>query len=234
LFPLKASDLPPEDRFPLDRENILSGRTEARLDRFVEAGVITKLTPEQRRAAMEAMLAEITPGEDIWIFAYGSLMWNPTIHFEERLFCRVHGYHRQFCFWSVIGRGSPDAPGLMLSLESGGSCAGAVYRVKDDKAHTEAEIVFLREMLTGMYRPKWVTARTERGPVKAITFVSNRDHQHYAGRIDPETAAQYISQAEGHLGPCQEYLENCIRNLAEFGIRDRTLDSIYEHIEPAR
>src|ERR1700730_7346137 len=82
------------------------------------------VSPEERDASLKAFVAEIAPGEDAWVFGYGSLMWNPAIHVAETRPGTIHGYHRSFCFDMLLWRASPECPGLMLALDRGGSCHG--------------------------------------------------------------------------------------------------------------
>src|SRR5689334_23181773 len=87
------------------------------------------LTNDERAASLGALLGERMGRQDIWIFAYGSLIWNPLIHFVEQRGARLHGWHRRFCLWTAAGRGTPERPGLFLSLERGGSCRGVAFRI---------------------------------------------------------------------------------------------------------
>ncbi len=161
------------------------------------------------------------------MFGYGSLVWNPAFHFTERSLATVHGYHRRFCLWSTIGRGSPDAPGLMLGLDHGGCCRGVAYRVDEAAAGTELDILWRREMLAEAYRAVWTPVRLQSGRrVHAITFVINRSNARYIPRLDEAEAARHISGAAGNLGPCHEDLCETIAHLAELGIPDRPLERL--------
>ena len=68
------------------------------------------------------------PRGDVWIFAYGSLIWNPIFPFAEKRVARIYGLHRSFCLWSRVGRGTRENPGLVLGLDDGGSCSGLALR----------------------------------------------------------------------------------------------------------
>ena len=87
------------------------------------------MTAEEREAQIKNMLAQAPHPDSVWVFGFGSLIWNPAFHFAERRVARIHGFHRKFCLWARAGRGSPESPGLMLSLEAGGSCTGVAYRL---------------------------------------------------------------------------------------------------------
>src|SRR3984957_6389090 len=161
-------------------------------------------------ADLDAALALHAPGEDVWLFGYGSLMWNPAIEFAERRAGVVRGWHRRFCLWLHIGRGSPDNPGLMLALDRGGSCVGMLFRIPASDARAELLLAWRRELFTSAYRSRWVTAMTTEGPVRAVTFVANRAHLRYAGRLDEASVAARLATATGSLGSCAAYLAHTL------------------------
>ncbi len=188
------------------------------------------LSPEEQRASIEAVLGRRAERGDVWLFAYGSLIWNPLIHYAEKCVGTVHGYHRCFCLWSHTGRGTRAKPGLMLGLERGGACRGIVYRIAEAQAPAELEVVWRREMLTGAYAPRWVTVVTERGPLQAIAFLINRRHERYAGRLPEDRIIATIAEAQGPLGACATYLFNTVAHLEELGIRDRRLARLRDRV----
>jgi len=188
------------------------------------------LSEAEVRASLAAILAAPDAPPEVWVFAYGSLMWNPAFHFVEQRVALVRGFHRRFCLWAHLGRGSPDAPGLMLGLEAGGSCRGVVYRIAADAVASELEIVWLREMLSRAYRPRWVSAQTPAGAVRAIAFTINRAHDRYAGRLPDDIVAATIAGASGNLGPCADYLFNTVAHLEALGIHDRRLALLRDRV----
>lgn len=212
-------------RRKITRESILEGRVRDFVEDHPELRRLL-LPEEERRASLEAILARARSRDDVWVFAYGSLIWNPAFHFVERRIARVHGYHRRFCLWTAIGRGSLDNPGLLLGLERGGACRGLVYRIAEPDVETELDIIWRREMLTGAYHPTWVSAHTESAKVPAITFVINRDNNRYAGRLSEDRIARVIASAHGTVGPCCEYLFETVEHLHELGIRDHRLEAM--------
>lgn len=210
--------------YELTRETVLNGTMRAFLAAADPSLRLT--TPEENRASIEAMLSSRPDGGgDVWLFAYGSLIWNPMIHFAERSVATVRGYHRRFCLWTHLGRGSLAAPGLTLGLEHGGACRGVAYRIAAAEAQQELEIVWGREMITGAYCPRWVrmTADSPQKATWAISFVINRSHARYAGLLPEERVAKVIAEARGPLGACATYLFNTATHLAELGIPDRHL-----------
>lgn len=206
----------------LQRDDLASDAFEARILELLPPGYMTFLTPQERESSLRATLDE-APDGDVWLFGYGSLMWNPAILHDEQALCLLRGWHRRFCLWTPLGRGTVEKPGLVLGLERGGACKGMAFRIPRDAAEHELRLVWRREMLTGGYVPRWVTVDTADGPVRAVTFVINREGPRYAGRMCEVETAATIATAEGFLGTCRAYLEESIRALAAHGIRDRHL-----------
>jgi cation transport protein ChaC len=189
------------------------------------------ISAEEHKASIEAVLAErAEEGGDVWLFAYGSLIWNPLIHFVEKQVGTVHGYHRCFCLWSHTGRGTKAKPGLVLGLERGGACRGIVYRIAERLAAEELEVVWRREMLTGAYAPRWVPVVTKAGAVQAIAFLINREHARYAGKLPEDRIIASIAEAHGPLGACATYLFNTVAHLEELGIHDRRLERLRDRV----
>lgn len=185
--------------------------------------LVKALSEEELRRSREAVLRTHPAGEDLWLFAYGSLIWNPAFHFRRREIARVHGLHRRFCLWTHLGRGTPERPGLVLGLEAGGSCRGVCYEIPAEEIDSELEIVWRREMVTGAYRPRWVEAQTASGPRRAVTFVINRRHERYTGQLSEAAIIDAIAAAHGPLGACADYLFNTAAHLEELGIADPAL-----------
>jgi cation transport protein ChaC len=196
------------------------------IDKMIEArgGYPGRWTERQIVDCYRKMLAEAPPG-DVWVFGYGSLIWNPCVHVAEMKRARLYGYHRRFCLWTHLGRGSPECPGLMLGLMPGGACTGVAMRIERAIAETEFDILFRREMVSGSYDPRWVTVQIEgmKKPVKALCFLMNRAHDRYAGRLTDATVADAIAKATGPLGACRDYLEHTVAALEALGIHDRPL-----------
>ena len=188
------------------------------------------MTPEEHRASIKAALDQRTEHGDVWLFGYGSLIWNPLIHYVEKQVGTVHGYHRCFCLWSHTGRGTKANPGLMLGLERGGACRGIAFRIAEALAADELEVVWRREMLTGAYAPRWVTVVTKGGPVQAIAFLINREHARYAGKLPEGRIIDSIAAAHGPLGTCATYLFNTVAHLEELGIHDRRLERLRDRV----
>lgn len=180
--------------------------------------------------SLESLLRCHPEGEDVWLFGYGSLVWNPIIRFEERHVAKLRGYHRRFCLWSHINRGSPQKPGLVLGLDSGGSCRGVAFRIRGDHAENELRLLWRREMVLGSYCPRWVKVGMGDRELSAIAFVVRRDHPSYAGRLPLDTVLKIMVSARGFLGTPTEYLHQTIQGLLRHGVRDAYLMEIRKHV----
>jgi cation transport protein ChaC len=209
----------------LTRDTILDGTLHASV-RAVLGPDVVLMSDAERDAQVRDMLARAPRPGRIWVFAFGSLIWNPAFHFAERRTAHIHGYHREFCLWVRAGRGSAECPGLMLSLESGGSCRGVAYRLAPGTEATELDVLWRREMFTHSYRPVWTIARTPEGPEPVIAFSANREHERYAPGLDEETVARHLARACGVMGRGCDYLFDTVAHLRELGIRDRHLESL--------
>lgn len=201
--------------------------TRADLENDLLRQMFRKANPEVRvlsDAEQEASLREVMEphpsGADVWLFGYGSLVWNPIFHFEERCVARLHGWHRSFCLWSHVNRGSLQKPGLVLGLDSGGSCRGVAYRIAGHHAEEELRLLWRREMVLGAYNPRWTKIDTGKNSPLAIAFFVNREHPNYAGKLQMETVIKTLVSTRGHLGTPAEYLLETVRGLNEHGVRD--------------
>jgi glutathione-specific gamma-glutamylcyclotransferase len=216
-------------RYKLTRENILDGSLRAASQAMLGTPA-RYMSDEERTRQIDQVLASAPSRDAIWVFGYGSLMWNPAFHFAERRTARIHGYHRQFCLWARAGRGSPERPGLMLGIEPGGSCNGVIYRIAPELVKSELDVLWRREMNSLAYRPEWVAARTGEGTVHALTFAVNRSHERYIGDLDLVSTARYLAQGAGPLGLCCDYLFDTVAHLRELGVRDRHLEILEAHV----
>jgi cation transport protein ChaC len=178
------------------------------------------LTEAEQDASVADLLRQRPEGSDVWLFGYGSLIWNPIVHHEERRVARLHGFHRRFCLWSHVNRGSPQKPGLVLGLDAGGSCRGVAFRIASRYASEELRLLWRREMVLGAYRPRWAKIDCGEDAVQAIAFFVNRSHPSYAGKLPIETVIRTMTSARGELGTPAEYLLKTVHGLIEHGVRD--------------
>jgi cation transport protein ChaC len=182
------------------------------------------LTDEEYAAIVRDVLAEAPMG-DLWIFGYGSLLWKPAFEFVESRPATVRGWHRSFCIRVARFRGTRDLPGLMMALDRGGQCRGMAFRVPADRAEMVLHALFRRELVVRPpgTPPRWLAAKTEEGPLRALGFVVDRQSPFYSGRLPPEQVADIVASAAGHWGSCAEYLHNTVSHLSALGIHDRNL-----------
>lgn len=164
--------------------------------------------------------------KDLWVFGYGSLLWNPIIDVVQRRVGTVYGYRRRFCMVAPTGRGTRAQPGLVLALDAGGSCQGAALKVNPKRVREELSLLWRREMVVGSYTPKWVTVHHARGSHAALTFVMNRQHRSYRGSLTQAQTAKIIAHAKGVLGSNADYLFDTMAHLNELGLGDKPLDDL--------
>jgi glutathione-specific gamma-glutamylcyclotransferase len=208
----------------LSRRDLEEGRMRAVYIAAVESS--RALTDEALAASLEATLARKPAGSDWWVFAYGSLLWNPLFPFTDARLASVHGLHRRFRLWSVATRGTPDRPGLVLGLDRGGTCRGVAYRLPANKARSELALLWRREMVLGAYHPRWLRVRIDGHPVVALAFIVDRAHRQYTGPMTLAQEAGVLAHAEGVFGSSADYLERTRVALITHGIVDPYLERL--------
>jgi cation transport protein ChaC len=187
-----------------------------------------RLTDEEREATRAGVLAR--NGRDLWVFAYGSLMWDPGIHVVEIRTAQLAGFRRRFCLKSQLGRGSPENPALMAALDNGGSCQGLVLRIPAEHVDQETQILWRREMLAGSYVPTFVPVETPQGSIEeAVAFVINPRCDRYV-ELDIEETARLIATGRGTRGTCVEYLENLAERLELLGLDDPDICELRQRV----
>jgi cation transport protein ChaC len=177
----------------------------------------------QIRASLDKTLATWDGHSDLWVFAYGSLLWKPEFKADESRTARIFGHHRSLCLLSTVNRGTLAQPGLVLALDAGGCCNGLVQRISAYRARAAFLKLWRREMVRGSYTPQWVQAHTAQGPTAAIAFVMNRRLATYAGRLPDETIAHMLQRAVGKCGSSADYLQRTVDALDRHGLRDHRL-----------
>jgi cation transport protein ChaC len=169
------------------------------------------------------------PDGDLWVFGYGSLMWNPGFAHKEVTKARLHGYHRALCVWSWFHRGSRMVPGLVLGLDRGGACVGRLYRIEEEDKQRTVEYLHEREMVTSVYFPVLRSIHTaDRQRVEALTYIVDRSHVQYAGRLSAEQAAVSVRRARGRSGANTDYVINTVNHLCELGVSAGVLHRVGE------
>ena len=175
---------------------------------------------------------------DFWVFGYGSLMWRPGFSFIEAMPALLAGLHRALCVYSWVHRGTRQRPGLVLGLDRGGSCKGIAYRVAG--ADREAVVAYLREreLVTNVYREAWRPirlARRENSVQRALTFIVDRNHEQYAGKLGREALLDHVRGRHGRSGANSEYVINTVHHLRQLGLHDPVLEWLADRLrEEAR
>lgn len=181
--------------------------------------------------AVSEILADRSSAKDVWLFACGSLIWNPAFEFVESRLAVAHGWRRSFCLgWDRWFRGSEKHPGLMLSLDRGGQCQGVAYRLPPDAIETNLERLFRREIRTTLrvHVPRWLNVATTKGKLSALAFVINRQGPRYVSGLPMDKIADALAVAAGPSGSMAEYLLTTVQHLEELGIHDRQLWHLQE------
>ena len=188
-------------------------------------------TDADRDDAVAKIIATRPPINDIWVFAYGSLIWDPEFEFVERRTGVVRGWHRSFCLgWTRRFRASLEHPGLMMALDQGGQTEGVAYHLPPDEIEANLGKLFRREMRVkpDPMLPIWVDVATEEGSVRAITFVIDREGRYYVGGLSVERTAEVLAVAAGHVGSMADYLYQTVKGLSDLGIHDEHLWQLQE------
>lgn len=170
---------------------------------------------------------------DLWVFAYGSLIWRPDFPFQQRLPARLVGAHRALCVLSHVHRGTPERPGLVLGLDHGGACRGIAYRVAATDREATVKYLRAREQVTRVYRETvrsvWLDESPQRR-VPALCYVVDRGHPQYAGRLTLDQQLHLIRQGHGQSGANRDYVLATVNALEALGCRDRDLHLLAERL----
>lgn len=170
----------------------------------------------------------------LWVFGYGSLLWNPGFTPVETQIARLDGYHRSFCMWSIHHRGSEEDPGLVLALDKaeGAACHGVALRVAEDETDTVLAALRERELISSAYYEEFVPLEgTDGRHLNALAYIVNQDHRQYCGGLELERQAQVIARAGGGMGPNSEYLFNTVGHLSQLDIFDPELVWLVERVQ---
>jgi glutathione-specific gamma-glutamylcyclotransferase len=191
-----------------------------------------RLPDDVREASRNAVLGNRDASEDLWVYAYASLMWDPGLHFAEVRTAEVEGYQRRFTLKSIGGRGTQDHPCLFLSLEKRpGTCAGLAFRISAQAVDCESTILWRREMTRGSYAPVFCRMRTPQGDIRALLFASNPLSPNYFAELPLAETAAIVAAASGPLGTNREYLEQVAAQLLALQIRDDYIADLLRHVQ---
>ena len=193
---------------------------------------VIKLTRVHLANSPSCNMSESTPSEaefsqgDLWVFGYGSLMWRPGFEFIEQTPARLIGEHRALCVYSFDHRGTPEKPGLVLGLDRGGACRGVAFRVASKLRDKTVEYLRSREQTTNVYREVsrsvWL-GNEPRQRVSALTYVVDRGHVQYAGRLSLAEQLRFVQQGHGRSGNNRDYVLSTVKSIEAQGFRDEQL-----------
>ena len=209
----------------ITRETLKNWRVAA-LVRQRDGAEASIASEDQLLESRRLVIADDADVSDFWVFGYGSLIYNPIIDHSQRAIASTYGYHRRFCLWTTIGRGSPDCPGLVLSLDHGGSCKGIAFQLNPQNAIAELDLLWRREMMTLAYKPRLLFLHTEIGLKRGLAFVANPALPAYAPPMPFEAIVEVLTNAAGFHGSCRDYLYDTVKGMQTCGIRDHQLEKL--------
>lgn len=181
-----------------------------------------RLPDAVREASRQSLLQALPQGAPVWVFAYGSLMWDPGFHFAEVRMASLPGYTRRFNYRVIGGRGTPAVPGLVLSLmpQPDALCHGLAFRIAADQVEPETVLLWRREMIRDGYQPLWLDLQSAQGAVRAIVFAASPGKSMYVHDLTADQTAQRLAIAEGYLGRNRDYLKQLAEQLQALGLED--------------
>ncbi len=183
--------------------------------------------PREVRESNRAKAMAGRMDRDLWLFTYGSLMWDPAILFDEVRIATLTGFQRRFCLILKFGRGSFDKPSLMVALDQGGECRGLAFRIPAEIVKQESETVWVRELIYGDYLPVFVNISTPQGEVEALTFAIDPEGERYAPNLSDEQTARMIAEGGGWIGSNLEYLDSLVDHLQTLGLSDPDIEELH-------
>jgi cation transport protein ChaC len=201
--------------------------TDRLVEKTQELGMPVWWYSDEDREALRAAALRDRPAGDLWVFAYGSLMWDPAIRFAEVRRAHVRDYARRFILKDIYGaRGTAEAPGLMAALDAGGGCDGLAFRIARERVDEETEVLWRREQVGPAYRAVFVDASIAGHEVKALAFVADHDAELIDATLTREEQIRFLATGTGFAGSSMDYLRNVQEKLAALGIDDADVDDL--------
>ena len=179
------------------------------------------LAPRDTSALLAQVQRQWGGQDDLWVFGYASLIWRPEFDASEHRPALVRGWHRAFQMRSRVNRGTPEQPGLVYALVSGGMCRGMVYRIPRERGRVELDRLWQREMPNGVYDPRWLRCSTAGGDVMALGFTLSRRSPNFTGHIDDLAMLAILRHASGRYGSTLDYLVRTAESLCHHRMCDR-------------
>ena len=214
----------------LTREALLNGE----IERLVhdDQNNIERISDDQRATLVTQTLHALADSE-LWVFGYGSLIWNPALNFEEQRRCSINGFEKKFCFWTTLSRGSVECPGLMMGLVEGGSCNGVAFRIDASNAASELDVLFRREMSHYIYKPTWVEAQCveTKKTFKTLTFVVDKQSHRFVDNLSVKDTVRTLATAQGPLGRNCDYLFQLSEKMHELGFEESELKDLVDRVK---
>lgn len=212
----------------ITRQSLLDGTFRMRAEKAIAtAKVPMNIRSEEESRRLFNDFFDKRPQDEVWVFGYGSLMWNPAIDFEQCVPATLMGWRRSFCMRDVAGRGTPLWPALYLSLEPGDRTSGLAFKLPKQDPKLELSLVWTREMFSDSYDAVWADVAVNDDKVTAAVFVTNPMCERYIGGLSAFEAAAMISRASGPLGTSMDYLSNTVREVQALGLSDGYLAETY-------
>ncbi len=174
--------------------------------------------------AYQQLRAQWPRDQPCWVFGYASLIWRPEFQATERRSALLHGWHRALRMRSRVNRGSPQTPGLVFALLSGGACRGFVYRLRGEHIEQDLQQLWAREMPTGVYDARVLPCRTASGTVPALAFTLPRSSPACLHRLSDGELLYALRHAHGRYGSTLDYLVQTAQALHQEGVRDREIE----------
>lgn len=191
-----------------------------------------KIPPTPISAGLMGMTTEADKNA-LWVFGYGSLMWRPGFPFDAHSPARLDGAHRALCIYSILHRGTPSDPGLVLGLDEGGRCEGVAFRVEPGAENDTIAYLRQREQVTDVYVETYreiVLSNGSGQSVMALTYVADPSHAQYAGALDIETQLRIVRACRGQAGANIDYVLNTVEHLESLGTHDPLLFALAERL----
>jgi len=189
---------------------------------------MNQFSDKQLKDNLEKILKQNQYPKEIWVFAYGALMWAPCFEPEVTLTGALKGWARKPCLLTLTARGSKQKPGIVFALDKAqrSYCHGLIFRIDQSRLESDLLNLWRREMPVGLYKPTWLPVTTETKEIMALCFVVNRDHKLFIKRVSKNDLIYAIANAHGEYGTCLEYYQKTLNSLTKLGLEDNYIHKL--------